>query len=128
MTDIVYRELSYRIVGICFRAHRELGRFARERQYADRVEALLRETRIPYEREYDLHHLDPGVPEGNRVDFLIDGRVVVECKAKPFVTKEDYVQVQRYLHASKCRLGLLVNFRNAYLKPKRILNRAAVVM
>ena len=127
MAKIVYRELSYRITGVCFRVHRELGRFARERQYADRMEALFRESCICYEREYELHRLDPSAPLGNRVDFLIDRCIVVECKTKPFITKEDYVQVQRYLHASQCRLGLLVNFRHVYLKPKRVLNSTMVI-
>lgn len=59
---------------------------------------------------------------GNKVDFLIDGKVIVELKAKRCITRDDYYQVQRYLRGADLRLGLLVNFRDRYLKPKRVLN------
>ena len=60
--------------------------------------------------------------KGNIVDFLIDNKILVDFKAKIFLNKEDYYQMQRYLESSNLKLGLLVNFRNNYLKPKRIIN------
>lgn len=48
--------------------------------------------------------------------------MVVEFKVKTFSTQTDYYQVKRYLEILGFKLGLLVNFRQKYLKPKRILN------
>lgn len=59
---------------------------------------------------------------GNKADFLIASKIVIDFKAKKFVTKEDYMQMQRYLHGANLELGLIVNFRGTYLKPKRVLN------
>jgi hypothetical protein len=42
-------------------------------------------------------------------------------KAKPFILKDDYGQMQRYLQALNLELGIIYNFRDRYLKPKRIL-------
>ena len=56
----------------------------------------------------------------NILDFLIDTKIVVELKTKRTLTKDDYFQTQRYLQESNIRLGLLVNFRNKYIKPVRI--------
>lgn len=114
-TKILYPELSYQITGLCFRAQRELGRFCRERQYGDQLEVLFKEERIPYKREYEVFC-------GNKVDFLIADLVIFDAKAKKFLTKEDYNQMQRYSQSSNRELGLIVNFRSVYLKPKRILN------
>ncbi len=55
-------------------------------------------------------------------DFILEKKIVVDLKAKKFVTKEDYNQMLRYLKGGGYRLGLIVNFRNTYLKPKRIAN------
>jgi len=48
--------------------------------------------------------------------------MIVDFKAKRLITKDDYYQMQRYLKSANIKLGLIVNFRQKYLKPKRILN------
>ncbi len=122
MTLIIEPQLSFKITGLCFKVHNKLGRFASERQYCDELEKLFIETGLSYERECDIKTLVPDSPKGNRVDFLIEKRILLDAKAKKFVTKEDYLQMIRYLEASKLKLGLIVNFRNTYIKPKRVIN------
>ena len=112
---LIYPELSYLITGICFNVHNQLGRFSREKQYCDLIEAKLIELKIPYQREYSV------TDTGNRVDFLIDNKIVLEIKAKSLILKEDYYQLQRYLQTVGKKLGLLINFGNRYLKPLRII-------
>lgn len=112
---IVYPELSYKLTGICFRLHRQLGRFCREIQYGNGLEELLKDSRISYKREYEI-------TSGNKVDFLIEDKIILDLKAKKFILKDDYFQMQRYLQSSGKELGLIVNFRSVYLKPKRVLN------
>ncbi|OGE81244.1 MAG: hypothetical protein A3H72_01325 [Candidatus Doudnabacteria bacterium RIFCSPLOWO2_02_FULL_48_8] len=58
----------------------------------------------------------------NKLDFLIESIIALEVKAKQFVTKEDYYQIQRYLVSSGLKLGIIVNMRRYYVQPKRILN------
>ena len=122
MNDIYYPELSYKLVGLCFKVHKELGRFCREKQYADKFEQLLKNTDVNYAREFEIINLKPDSPKGNKVDFLIEKKIILDTKAKNFITKEDYFQMQRYLRGANFKLGLIVNFRSAHLKPKRVLN------
>jgi len=121
-SKIVYPDESYEITGICFRVQKELGRFGRERQYCDLIEQICKELNIPYLREFEIKNFVSDSPKGNRVDFLLFGKIIIEIKAKNFVTKEDYIQLQRYLKAANLELGLLVNFRSPHLKPYRVLN------
>lgn len=118
---ILHKDLSYQLNGIFFETHNELGRFLKEKQYADFVENLLKEKGIKYKREFALIDAINNV-ERNRVDFLIEDKVIIDIKAKKILTKEDYYQMLRYLKVSGLKLGLVVNFRNSYLKPKRIIN------
>lgn len=119
---LIKAELTYKINGCCFRVHRALGRFCRERQYCDKLEVALKEANLNYLREYELIRLIQNSPAGNRVDFLIENSIILDVKAKKFITKEDYFQILRYLEAANLQLGMIVNFRNTYLKAKRIIN------
>lgn len=111
---VIYPELSYAITGACFQVHNALGRYAREKQYGDALEAKFGEMKVSYQRELSVGD------SANTVDFLIDDKIVLELKAKAIITRQDYYQLQRYLQASGVRLGLLINFRNQYLRPARV--------
>ena len=117
---VLYPELSYQITGCLFKTHNILGRFGREKQYGDLLETLFKEERIEYIREHPIPVT--GISDfTNRVDFVINKQILLDLKAKSLVTKEDYYQMNRYLDASNIKLGLIVNFRNKYLKPIRVI-------
>ena len=120
---VIFPDLSYAIYGFCFKVHNKLGRFRNEKQYADALEEILKENKIRYERE---KHLPPSF-EGeksnrNIIDFIIDDKVILELKAKRVITKEDYIQLKRYLVSCNKKLGIIINFGQINLAPKRILN------
>ena len=122
MSNILYKELSFAITGLCFKVHNNLGRFCREKQYSESFEALLKDSGFEYKREYEIKNFNGDSPNGNRVDFLVNKKIIIDFKAKRIITKEDYQQMQRYLKGAQLELGLIINFRDMYLKPKRVLN------
>src|SRR3989344_2777920 len=123
LTKIIYPALSYKIIGLCFQTHNELEHFCKEKQYADRLEQLLRLNKINYKREIKIpFQFNSNKIESNIADFLVEDKIILECKAKKFIIREDYHQVQRYRRAIKIKLGIIVNFGTKYLTPKRIIN------
>src|SRR3990167_9267827 len=88
---IIYPELSYAVTGALFDVHNEIGRYGREKQYGDLLEKKFASRSLPYEREYVIGNT------GNRLDFFVAKLIIVECKTKPIIMKEDYYQLQRYL-------------------------------
>ena len=125
-SKLIYQELSYKINGILFGVANELGLYKNEKQYCDAIERFLKVAGINYEREKILPVSFNGERSGrNKVDFLIEERIILEVKAKPFVTRQDYYQTRRYLGALSKKLGILVNMRRYALAPKRVLNSEA---
>ncbi|KKU60218.1 MAG: hypothetical protein UX81_C0002G0015 [Parcubacteria group bacterium GW2011_GWA2_47_12] len=111
---LLFPELSYILTGMCFAAHNELGEYAREKQYADKIEEQLKDGKVSYSRECAVG------ASGNILDFLIDSKVILELKAKRLLLREDFRQIQNYLQQTGLQLGLLVNFREKILKPRRV--------
>lgn len=89
--------------------------FAREKQYGDFIEKLMKQKEIDYKREYQVEGT------GNRVDFFVENKIILELKTKKFLSRDDYYQVQRYLQTFDVKLGILVNFRSKSIRPKRII-------
>ncbi len=121
--DILYPELSYELNGMFFKVHKSLGRYCKEKQYADEVEERLKEKEIKYIRENRIYKDEKFTR--NILDFVIDDCIVVEIKAKKFITKNDFYQTKRYLISTNKELGLIVNFRDDFIKTKRVLNKCS---
>jgi len=122
---IIYPELSYRINGIIFSVRKELGNYCNEKQYCDAIQCKLIEQDIQFEREKMLPKFFEGENANrNKVDFLIEDKIVLEIKAKRFQSRDDYYQIRRYLNSLNKKLGIIVNFHQKYVKPKRIINSA----
>ena len=113
-SGVIYPELSYTIVGLCFIAHDEVGLYGREKQYGDILERELKARNISYKREAGI------AQSGNIADFIVDEKILIELKSKRTIVPSDYEQTQRYLQMTGLKLGLLVNFRDKYLKPARV--------
>ena len=123
MPEILFKDLCYRLNGLFFELQNELGSACSERQYQDAIEFKFRAAGIDYEREKDLlFKLKEGNIAGNRVDFVIDGKIALDTKAKKYITRDDFKQMLRYLKAGQYKLGLLVNFGSSEVQIKRVVN------
>lgn len=103
--------------------HKRLGRFCKERQYAYEIEKCLKERQLKYVRENRFYK--DGEFTRNILDFIIGDCIILEVKAKKFITKEDFYQTKRYLVSTQKELGLIVNFRDDFIKTKRVLNECS---
>lgn len=123
MADLLFPELSYKLVGILFKVHRELGSSCQEKYYQRAVEKLLELNKIKYEKELKCDvYIDKEKIGVQILDFLVEDKIILELKAVPILTPEHFRQLRRYLWLKNLELGLLVNFRCQSLIYKRVLN------
>lgn len=126
MTHIVYKELSFFLMGLLFEIHNKLGGSFEEKYYQRAVERKLQESRIKYSKELkaDLF-LDNDKIGKYFLDFLIEDKVILGLKTVPKLLPIHFGQVKSYLKAKNLKLGILVNLRGAKVQYRRILNSTA---
>ena len=118
-------ELTEQILKYAFKVHSALGPGLLESSYKECLFYELNKNGIYAEKEkpMPLYYEDIKMDIGYRLDLLIDNRVVVEIKCVEAFTDVHTAQLITYLKLSKCKVGLLLNFKTASLKKgiKRIM-------
>ncbi len=123
MTKIIQKDLSYKLIGILFDIHNELGNEYQEKYYQRAVEESFKANGLKFERELLVDLKYNGKKIGKYfLDFLVDGKVILEIKAVPMLRPIHFRQVLAYLKASGLELGILANFRPESLIFERVLN------
>ena len=117
---LIYPELSNKVLGLAIQLHREMGCGFRDKVYQDAFEVLLKENKLPFEREKHIDLVFHGMKleHGFFYDFLIDNKIGVELKAVSEIIGEYEAQIINYLHVSNHKLGLLLNYGTMSLEYK----------
>lgn len=120
---IIYPELSYRLMAVLFKVHNKLGPTYQEKYYQRAIKRGLERQEIPFEQEKQVKLTYEDEKIGNYfLDFVIDGKIVLEVKAVPFIRKDWTNQLVAYLVSTDLPLGIIANFRTPKLTYKRIVN------
>ena len=98
--------------------HRALGPGLLESAYETCLARELAIQGIAFEQQVELPVVYRGVPLscGYRLDFLVEGELILELKAVEELLPIHEAQVLTYLKLSDKRIGLLINFNVALLK------------
>ena len=123
MSEILYREDTHRLIGLCMEIHRELGKGHDEVLYKDALVVELSRANVPFAREqkFEVKYKDVILPHFYFADFVVEGKILFEAKAVERLADPHVKQVLNYLAASKLRVGLLVNFGGDSLEWKRVI-------
>ena len=103
--------LSERVIGAAIEVHRALGPGLLERLYEQALVQELRLRGVAVETQVPVSFWYKGVElVGQRIDLLVDRRIVLELKAVEQVVDAHLSQMLGYLRAGNFPLGLLINF------------------
>lgn len=120
-------ELSELVIGAAIEVHKALGPGLLESTYSTCLRRELTLRGIPFECEVSLPVSYKGecLDCGYRLDFLVDGRLVVELKSVEAIDPLHEAQLLTYLKLGGWQVGLLINFNVPTLKDgirRRVLN------
>ena len=120
---LLYRDLSFKIIGALFKVHNLLGNSLDEQYYQRALGKEFDTQKIKYEKEFPVDIQYEGSPIGkHRLDFLIENKIILETKTIPAITDKSVTQLIAYLKSTGIRVGILANFRSERLSYRRLVN------
>jgi GxxExxY protein len=121
--QVLFPELCYKILEICFDIHNAIGPGFTENIYETAFAYELTSRKVAFEQQKPIT-----VPYKNtvlgiyRLDFVIDQKIIVELKAVNALDTIFKQQVVSYLKATSLKLGLLINFGSRRVEHVRVVN------
>jgi len=120
-TNIIYRDLSYQIMGGIFEVHKELGPGFLESVYEKALIEEFTKKAMKVETQRVINVIYKGKKIGvHRLDLVVEGKVVVELKTVERFSTYHTAQLLSYLKAGGYKLGILVNFSKAKVEYRRV--------
>ncbi len=121
MTELLEKELVFKIVGCAMRVHTALGCGLREKTYERALCLDFKANGVAYVQQpaHPVFYLDEQVDE-YIPDIEAEERVIVEAKAIAEITDLERSQVISYLRVTGMKVGVLINFARPSLQWERI--------
>jgi GxxExxY protein len=114
------QELTERILAAAFKVQNTLGCGFLEKVYENAQVVELSRSGLWLEQQKSLQVKYQGAVVGEyQADLVVDGRVIVECKAVSHIDPVHEAQLLNYLKATGIRVGVLVHFGRPKLQYRR---------
>jgi len=119
--EILYKDLSYKIVGLAMRVHSKLGYEFLEKVYENALMVLFRREGIEAKQQVPITvYFEEEVVGNYYADILVEDKVILEIKSVDSIIDAHIAQTLNYLKATRLRLPIILNFSKEELEYKRI--------
>lgn len=123
-TKYKYSDVTGKAIGAAMKVHSTLGNGFQEVIYQRALAIEMAKQGLSFQREMEMKIYYAGQEIGTRrVDFLVEGKVMVELKALITLEEVHLAQAINYLEAYGLEVGLLINFGAKSLEYRRVVNR-----
>ena len=121
--ELVFKNLTEKIIGAAIKVHKELGSGFGERIYEAALAKELKESEIRFEQQkvVDVFYRNQKIGF-QKLDMLIEDTVVAELKTVDHLENVYLSQMISYLKATRKKVGLVLNFATPTLEIKRVIN------
>ncbi len=119
-----YEDITRRIIAVAMKVHSALGNGFQEVIYQRAMEIEMPYEELEFEREKEMPIFYREIQIGTRrVDFFVQGLIMVELKALIKLEDVHLAQAMNYLEAYNTEIGLLINFGARSLEFHRLTNK-----
>jgi GxxExxY protein len=121
MTEILFKTLSFAIIGAAMEVHKILGPGFLESVYQVALEKELTLRGIRFQHQVELPVSYKGDLVGMyKADLVIEGKVIVEIKGISKLNASHNAQALHYLAATGLQLAIIINFGSSSLEYHRV--------
>lgn len=123
MTQLLFKEEVYEIVGACMEVWKTLGYGFSEVIYKDAMEIEFIRRKYLYEREKELlvYYKEKILRHRFNIDFFLFDSIIVEVKSCDEGIADKVISQTLNMKASGCRIGLIINFGKKRMEFKRLI-------
>lgn len=122
-SEFLFGDLSYKINGIAFKVHNQLGGGLLEIAYQKAMEIELKNAGLQFipQKQIAIMYFESKVTS-QVPDLIVENKIVIELKRRRKLMPDDFEQARRYLMKMKLQLSLLTHFGQEYVSIKRVVN------
>jgi GxxExxY protein len=120
---MLHKEITEVIIGVAMAVLNELKPGLDEKLYENAlvIELQARGHSVEQQREYPVHYRGHFI--GKLIpDLIVDGKVIADPKVVSDFNETHIAQMLGYLNITGLEVALLLNFKNAKLEWKRVVN------
>ena len=124
MVELLYKEITEKIIGASFEVHKFLGNGFQEVIYQRALAWEMTVAGLDFQREIEQQIFYKNLPHPigtRRADFVVEKKIIVELKAQTEIKDVHLAQTLNYLKAYNLNIGLLINFGSKSLTFKRLI-------
>jgi GxxExxY protein len=121
--NIVYRDLSYKIIGIAYNIFDELGPGHKEKYYQNAFVISFNKENIKFKKElYAPLTFNNKLIGKYFLDFEVENKIALELKSGERISRLNIKQLYAYLKCKNLKLGLIIRFTSKGAIVKRVVN------
>ena len=112
MTNLIFADQTFKIIGACFEVYKRMGCGFLEEVYQECLEIEFNYQSIPFiaQPSFGLTYRENNLKKKYRSDFICFDKIIVEIKTVTVLISKHRSQIINYLNATGFKVGLLVNF------------------
>ena len=123
MTEIIYKELSFQIIGLAIEVHKQLGYGFLEKVNENALHILLHKDGLKVQTQHPITIRFEGEVVGQYyADMLVEEKIILELKVAEKISPAHKAQALNYLKGTGLKLAIILNFGPKKLESHRVVN------